>query len=112
MDIRKILKENAFGTPMAYSHLGPLHVGILKKIAKNDFDPETASPQAQAVLDELVGFGLVNDIDYSITEDGMKALSYADKLGGSVARRQALANKEKAFNADLGGDDNSFNDLD
>jgi hypothetical protein len=114
MDIRKILKENAFGAATAYSHLSPLQVGILKKIASGNFDvdPANVSSKVHDAIEELVGFGMINDIDFSITEEGLKALNYAQKLGGSVARRQAMANKEKAFNADIGSNDNEFSDLD
>jgi hypothetical protein len=110
MDIRKILKENAFGGAAAYTHLSALQIGILKKIASDSFtpDPSSVSPKVQDALDELIGFGLLN-VDFSITQAGLTALKYADRMGGSVERRHALANKEKAFNTNS---NDNFNDID
>lgn len=112
MDIRKILKENAFGPAAAYSHLSPLQIGVLKKLATNNgtIDPETLSPQVQDACDELISFGLIN-VDYSITEDGLVALKYAQRLGGSSERRQAMANKEKNLNTSIDGGNDDFNDF-
>lgn len=95
MDIRKILKESVFGAPAAYQHLDSLQVGILKKIASGNFDPDAVSQKVQVALDDLVAFGLVSDYDYSLTPEGQKALGYANKLGGSVDRRNAVAAKER-----------------
>lgn len=95
MDIRKILKESAFGPALAYRHLDPLHVGMLRKIADGRFDPHSQlSGKVEAVLDDLVQFGLLTDFDYTITPEGQKALQYADKLGGSVDRRVAQQRSE------------------
>lgn len=100
MDIRNILKENAFGAPIAYRHMDALHVGVLRKIAKGQFDPSIASEKVQDIVNELISFGLVSDMDYTITPEGEKALQYVDKLGGSVDRRQALAAKDKTPSRD------------
>lgn len=98
MDIRNILKETAFGPAIAYRNLDAMHVGVLRKVASGRFDPEQVSEKVEQSLNDLIGFGLVSDLDYSITPDGIKALDYVDKLGGTVDRRAAIASKNRQPN--------------
>jgi hypothetical protein len=87
MKIQNVLTEDGGGAVLAYKQLSPLQVGILRKIASNKFNFDDASPQAHDAVEGLAALGLVDDIALDITERGTMALNYANKLGGSVDRR-------------------------
>lgn len=98
MDIRKILKENNFGPLDAYMHLDALHLSVLKKIAKGDFDPNVISPKVEEVLNDLISYDLVDEYGEGLTDKGERVLNYSDRLGGSFEHRKAIKNKERSVN--------------
>jgi len=97
MKILNVLTEDAGGAVLAYKQLSPLQVGLLRKISAGNFNIDAASPQAHDAIEGLSALGLVDDISLDITERGQIALNYANKLGGSVDRRN-LGQAKSNFN--------------
>jgi hypothetical protein len=93
MDIRNILNESylshRFGGVEAYRNLDPMSVAVLKKLAMGGLDVETASEKVQTAVEHLIALGLINDFDYSINDNGLAALRYVERLGGTKDRREA-----------------------
>jgi hypothetical protein len=112
MKIQHILNEDG-GAMLAFRQLSPLQVGILRKIVKNSFNYEDASPQAKDAVETLIGFGLVDELTMEANDRGYAALSMADKYGTTDRNNRAVASSRKTdvpsdMSTDMPDDDQEF----
>lgn len=85
---QSILSENAV---LTFRDLNSLQSTTLIRVARGKVDYETASPREQAIMDELASLGLLDDLSYEPTEDGMRVAQIASRYfsrrtGGEVQK--------------------------
>lgn len=84
MQILKVLvTENA---ALAYRDLSNAQTIVLMRVAAGKTSYDTASEREQAVMDELVNFGLLSDLSYEPTPTGMRVADMGRKHGPNDAR--------------------------
>lgn len=87
----------------AYRDLTSVQTTVLLRAANGQTSYDTASPREQAILDQLVDFGLLNDLSYEPTQKGSIVANMARKYGSRDARVMARRNEKagvKPFKAD------------
>lgn len=85
-----LLAESAM---LAFRDLTDLQTTVLRRVVLGKSTYQTASPREQAVMDELVDFGLLSDLSFEATPRGVKVAELAAKHGSTegkeIQRRSA-----------------------
>ena len=92
MKLNDVLVENV-GSMVAYKQLSSLQIGLLKKIALGAFTADNVNDRNRDIVEQLFGYGLVDDISFELTEQGQRVLDLAERNGGSY---QAVASRAAA----------------
>lgn len=108
MRIENLLAEDGM-LNAAYQQLSPLQIGLLRKIQSGRFDYDTASPQSQDAVENLIALGLVDELSMEITDRGENAIQVASQIGS--VDRQNLAQAKTQQQAQR-GNQNDFNEPD
>lgn len=110
MKITELLTENAM---LAFRDLTSLQVAILKRLVDGRLSADTASPREMQALEDLATLGLVDDLTFSLTQQGERVAELGRKYGSferkTAAHRDAALGR-KPFGARRGYTDNG--DLD
>ena len=81
-----LINENA---ALAYRDLSDAQTIVLMRVAAGKTHYDTASPREQAIMDELVDFGLLQNLSYEPTMRGSAVVNMANKYGPRDARMLA-----------------------
>ena len=73
----------------AYRDISDTQTVVLMRVAAGKTHYDTASPREQAVMDELVDLGLLQDLSYDLTQRGAAVANMAQKYGPRDARMLA-----------------------
>ena len=101
MKIQDILLSES--SMQAYRDLSHIQTSVLQRLVAGATTYETASPREQAVIDELVDFGLVSDLSFEPTQRGAVVANLATKHGsrdGREVQRRSAALGIKPFDKD------------
>lgn len=85
----------------AYHNLSHIQTTVLMHAVSGKVSYDTARPETQEIMDQLVDFGLLDQTSFEATPDGMRVAGFASKLGSRDARTMQQRNaKLKPFSAD------------
>ena len=71
---------------LAYRDATDIQSTVLMRVASGKSSYETASPREQAIMDELVDLGLLQNLSFEPTQKGATVANMAAKLGPRDAR--------------------------
>lgn len=87
--LKVLLTESAVA---AYRDLSDTQSIVLMRVVSGQAAYETASPREKAVMDELAVFGLLDDLGYAPTQQGIAVANLTKKYGPRDARQLQARN--------------------